>query len=154
MTVAENREISRRFHDEVINGNDWDVARELLAPDVRHLRGAIGSTISEMDPGGAAELRTLSGAERFIGATKLLRSLFERWDSQIQQMIASDDLVFTKCLIRGTVTSGFRGSADRTDFELPQAVVQRIADDRIVEIWALSDQLEFWRDLGVKDSFG
>lgn len=151
MTGDRNRQVSRLFHDEVINGNDWAVARELLAPDVRHLRGAIGMTITEMDPAGAARLRGLAGAERFIAATELLRSLFSRWDSEIQQMVADGPYVFTRCLVRGTVGQGFRGGPAGAQFELPQAVVQRIEAGRIVEIWALSDQLDFWRSLGVPD---
>jgi ketosteroid isomerase-like protein len=149
MSVQANREVSRRFHDEVIVGNDWDVARELLHPEVRHLRGAIGMTIVELDPEGAAGLRAHAGAERFIHATELLRSLFPRWDSRLLVMIAEDNRVFTHCVVSGTLGVPLRGAAAGTDFELHQAVVQTIENGRITEIFALSDQLDLWRALGV-----
>ena len=149
MSIDANREVSRRFHDEVIVGNDWDVARELLHPEVKHLRGAIGTTIVELDPDGASGLRAYTGAERFIHATEMLRVLFPRWSSRLELMIAEQDRVFTHCVITGTLGVPLRGAAAGTDFELHQAVVQRIQDGRITEIFALSDQLELWRALGV-----
>ncbi len=156
MSPAESSRVVRRFHDEVINGNDWAVARELLAPDVTHLRGAIGATLSDIDPDGTRRLRDLTGAERFIAATQLLRSHFPAWDSQIVSLIAGEDeadggsLVVTRCLVRGQARKGFRGGRDGQTFELHQAVIQRVRGGRIVEIWALADQLDFWRALGAR----
>ena len=156
MSPAEDSRVVRRFHDEVINGNDWAVARDLLAPDVTHLRGAIGATLADIDPDGTGRLRDLTGAGRFIAATQLLRSHFPVWDSQILALVAGaqeadgGSPVVTRCLVRGQIGEGFRGGRDGQAFELDQAVIQRVRGGRIVEIWALADQLDFWRALGAR----
>jgi hypothetical protein len=143
-------EVSRRFHDEVIVGNDWDVARQLLAPDLRHIRGAIGLTLHEIDPAGAAALAAYSGAERFIAATQFLRGLFDRWDSVLDLLVADGDTVFTKCTVTGRLGVAFLDARPGTEFQVEQAVVQTVRSGQISTIWALSDQLQLWRDLGVR----
>lgn len=150
MSVELNKAISRRFHDEVINGQDFALAHEILAPVLGHARGAIGYTISKMAPDAVADLRSLQGPERFIAATRVLRSLFPEWVSTIDEMIAEGDKVVTKCTVRGRDVGNFLGTgpAGGAEFELEQMIIQTFENGRIVKIYALSDELSFWRTLG------
>lgn len=152
MSVEENKRLSIRFHDEVINGNDFDLARVILSPDLQHARGAIGYTISKYDPEGVAGLRDLKGPERFIAATKVLRSIFPEWVSTLDEIIAEGDKVVTRCTVRGRDRGGFLGTgpAGGVSFELPQVIIQTFSQGRIVRIFALSDELGFWRTLGAE----
>ena len=150
MSVEENKALVRRFHDEVIVGQNFELARELLAPVLGHARGAIGYTISKLSPEAVADLRELQGDDRFIAATKVLRSLFPEWVSTLDEIVAEGDKVVTKCTVRGRDAGGFLGTgpADGTAFELEQVIIQTIENGRIVKIYALCDELGFWRTLG------
>ncbi len=150
MSVEKNKEISRRFHDEVINGQNFELAREILAPVLGHARGAIGYTISKMAPDAIAGLRELQGPERFIAATKVLRSLFPEWVSTLDEIIAEGNQVVTKCTVRGRDVGRFLGTGPSggAEFELEQVIIQTFENGRIVKIYALSDELSFWRTLG------
>jgi len=152
MSVEDNKQRSIRFHDEVIVGQNFDVARELLAPDLQHARGAIGYTMRAMSPSGVAALQGLQGPERFIAATKLLRSLFPEWNSTLDEIIAEGDKVVTKCTVRGRDIGGFLGTgpAGGGAFELDQMIIQTFRDGKIVKIYALSDELGFWRAMGAE----
>ena len=134
----------------MIVGQNFELARELLAPVLGHARGAIGYTISKLAPEAVADLRELQGADRFIAATKVLRSLFPEWVSTLDEIVAEGDKVVTKCTVRGRDAGGFLGTgpADGTAFELEQVIIQTIENGRIVKIYALCDELGFWRTLG------
>jgi predicted ester cyclase len=152
MSVELNKAISRRFHDEVINGQNFDLAREILATELGHARGAIGYTISKMATDAIAGLRELKGPDRFIAATKVLRTLFPEWVSTLNEMIAEGDKVVTKCTVRGRDVGGSLGTgpADGAPFELEQMIIQTFENGKIVKIYALSDELGFWRTLGAE----
>ena len=147
---AEAIAVARRFHDEVINDLDFDLARELLHPQVRHERGAIGFTLSMIRPAEVKALKELSGAERFIEATRLLRDTFPVWRSRLVDVVASGGKVVTRCVVSGVYRGPFLNSGPQYEvrFELPQMVLETVENGRITSIFALSDQLDFWRDLG------
>lgn len=150
MTAEDNKLIAVRFHDEVINGQNFALAHEILSPNLQHARGAIGYTISKMAPDRMAELKGLTGPDRFIAATKVLRSLFPEWVSSLEEIVAEGDKVVTRCVVRGRDVGGFLGTgpAEGAAFELEQVVIQTYTEGRIVKIYALSDELSFWRVLG------
>ncbi len=151
MSIEENKRVVIGFHDDVINGLQFDRVPAYMHEDMRHLRGAIGYTLSQMDPAGVATLKALSGHSRFIEATRLLRSQFPEWHSTIEDVIAESDRVVTRCTVRGRHLGGaFLTSVDSgRPFELPQIIIQQVVDGRIKSVYALADELGFWRALGV-----
>lgn len=152
MGVKENRDIVRRFHDEVIVGQNFALVPELMHDEMEHARGAIGETISAMAPDRVKTLRSLKGHERFIAGTKLLRSLFPEWHSTLEEMVAERDKVVTKCTVRGRDTGGFLGQGPRQGaaFVLEQVIIHKLKDGKIKKVYAMSDQLGFWRALGAE----
>lgn len=150
MGVRENRQIVRRFHDEVIVKQRFELVPELMHDEMEHARGAIGETISAMAPEDVSKLRMLSGHKRFIAGTKLLRSLFPEWQSTLEEVIGERDKVVTRCTVRGRDVGGFlgQGPAGGSDFVLEQVIIHRVVDGKIKRVYAISDQLGFWRALG------
>jgi predicted ester cyclase len=151
MSIEKNKQVIIGFHDDVINGLQFDRVPAYMHADMRHLRGAIGYTLSQMDPAGVATLKPLEGHTRFIEATRLLRAQFPEWHSTIEEVIAEGDRVVTRCIVRGRHRGGpFLTSPDTSrPFELPQIIIQQVVDGRIKSVFALSDELGFWRALGV-----
>lgn len=151
MSIENNKRVVVGFHDEVINGLRFERVPSYMHRDMQHLRGAIGYTLSQMDPEGVAALKPLAGYERFVKATQTLRAQFPVWHSTIEEIIAEGDRVVTRCTVRGQHRGGpFMGSADSSrTFELPQIVIQQVVDGLIRSVYALSDELGFWRALGV-----
>jgi predicted ester cyclase len=151
MGIEENKRVVVRFHDEVINGLKFELVPELMHADMQHRRGAIGYTLSQLDPPGVASMRSLQGHERFIAGTKLLRAQFPEWHSTIEEIIAEGDRVMTRCLVRGRRRPGpfLNAEGEPRPFELAQVVIQQVREGRIASVWALSDELGFWRALGV-----
>jgi predicted ester cyclase len=152
MSVEANKKMAIRFHDEVINGQDFELAREILSPDLQHARGAIGYTMNLMATEAVAGLRGLQGPERFIAATRVLRSVFPEWVSTLDEIIAEGDKVVTKCTVRGRDIGGFLGTGPDggAAFTLEQVIIQTYKDGKIVKIYALCDELGFWRALGAQ----
>jgi predicted ester cyclase len=150
MSAEANKQTCIRFHDEVINGQDFELAREILSPNLQHARGAIGYTMSKMAPDAVQSLKGLQGPERFIAATKVLRRCFPEWHSTLDAVYAEGDTVVSKCTVRGRDSGGFLGTgpAGGTPFELEQVIIQTYEEGRIIKIYALSDELAFWRTLG------
>lgn len=150
--VASNRELVVRFHDEVINGQDFDLALQILHPAFEHRRGAIGYTMQQIAPRKVAALRNLQAGERFVAATRLLRSLFPEWQSTLDDVIAGDDKVVTLCTVRGRDRGGFlkTGPAGGAAFELQQVIVHTLEEGRIKSVYALCDELGLWRALGAR----
>jgi len=151
MAIEDNKRVIVEFHDRVINGLDFAVVPRYMHEDVQHRRGAIGYTLSQMDPEGVARLRSLQGFERFIEATRLLRRQFPEWRSTIDEIVAEGDTVVTRCTVRGRCRDGrfLNRDGPGAAFELPQVVIQQVVDGRIKRIFAMSDELGFWRTLGV-----
>lgn len=148
--AARNKAVVIRFHDEVIVGQRFELVPELMQEDMVHARGAIGETLSQIDPAGVAALKGLSGAARFVAATKLLRRHFPEWKSTMIAAVAEGDRVVTHCVVEGRDNGGFLGTGSKTGaaFKLDQLVLHELADGRIKRVFALADQLGFWRALG------
>jgi predicted ester cyclase len=148
--VARNKAIVKKFHDEVIVGMNYDLVPQLMHDEMEHARGAIGETLTQIDPAGVAKLRGLKGHARFIAATKLLRSHFPQWNSRMLEIVGDGDLVVTHCVVDGKDSGGFLGAGPKggATFSLDQLVMHKVVDGKIKRIFALSDQLGFWRALG------
>ena len=132
---AVNKELSRRF-TELFSTGDEALADEVLSPEVV-MHGSV--------PGG--ELDGREAVKRFVAG---YRTAFPDNTSTVQQQIAEGDTVVTRWCARGTHRGEF-GSIPPTgrEYETNGVTIERVADGRIVEVWAVWDGLELLSQLGI-----
>jgi predicted SnoaL-like aldol condensation-catalyzing enzyme len=130
-----NKEVVRRFVEEVQNNRDWAVYDELNAPDFVNLSA----------PPGVPSDR--EGGKIFLGS---FMDAFSDGRWTIDDMIAEGDLVATRKTFTGTHT-GDLGQIPATgkSVSLQYVDILRLRDGRIIEHWLSMDQLSFMQQLGV-----
>lgn len=97
--IEANKALARRFMDEVLNKGNLAVADELLAPDLTFY--SPGDTPDNPQP--------LRGAEGFKDFVVALRTGFPDLHITIDDMIAEEDRLALRCMIRGTQLGPYRG---------------------------------------------
>src|SRR4026207_2320612 len=94
MSVEENKAVVRRYLEEIINGANYAVAEEIIAPDyVNHTAG-----------GGIG-----SGRENFVRSLRALHSAFPDWHVTIEEIIGEGDVVMDRFALRATHTGSANG---------------------------------------------
>ena len=121
MSTDANKEVVRRFMDEVQSGKNLDVMDELFSPDTLIL----GAPAENGDP---------------IGLIKsVLQTLFDGFPDlhvELLKMVAEGDTVATLKMFRGTHLGEFRGvqpTGRKVEFDALEFVVLR--DGKIVDHW-------------------
>jgi steroid delta-isomerase-like uncharacterized protein len=130
-----NKELSRRFTD-LFSTGDLASAEEFLSSDVIvHGTSADGET---------------RGLERMLEFVAAYRSAFPDARSSVEDQIAEGDKVVTRWRARGTHRGDF-GEIPATgrEIDVTGITIERIADDRIAEVWVVRDWLGLLRQLGV-----
>jgi steroid delta-isomerase-like uncharacterized protein len=134
---AANKELVRRFYEEVWNRGNTSVALEVFADDyVRHdLRP------TEAIPGGAGQAKIAAD----------FRAAFPDLVFQPDLIIAEDDFVAARWTASGT-HAGRWGTVSPTGKRVAFAGVNifRIADGRVVEIWNHRDDLGLLQQTGAQ----
>jgi steroid delta-isomerase-like uncharacterized protein len=135
MTIEANKDLVRRFYEELWNRGNLAAAEELVAQDyVRHdLRPGAA-------PPGPAGQQAI--AQRF-------RTAFPDIRLEVEAVVAEGDLVVARWTISGT-HSGPWADVPATDRAVRFAGVNffRIAQHKIAEIWNVRD------DLGLREQIG
>lgn len=130
-----NREVARRFVDEVVNTGRMDSIVELVHPDYRY-----------HGPGGV-EAAGLAGAEQVVGE---FRAAFSDLHAEVTAEIAEDAMVALTLILTGTHDGELTGiPATGASIELPIAIVTRIEDGQIVEDWEYYDLATIMSQLGL-----
>jgi steroid delta-isomerase-like uncharacterized protein len=135
MTAEMNKAIARRWSEELWGKGDLAVADEIVAPDyVRHDAG---------DPFPA------HGPEDVKRIVRMLRGMLPDLRIEIEDMIAEGDRVVTRYNGLATDTRGYMGHppTGRT-IRAPAIQIFRFSDGKIVESWAVRDDLGTLRQLG------
>lgn len=135
MTCDANKQVVRRFYEELWNRGNLDAADELVAPDyVRHdLRPG------DAPPGPAGQKAV---AEKF-------RAAFPDVRLEVEALVAEGDLIAVRWTMFGTHTGAW-GDVAPTGSSVRFSGVNffRIADQQIAEIWNVRD------DLGLREQLG
>jgi predicted ester cyclase len=133
MSTEENKAVVRRYLEEVVNRDNRDTAREVLAPAVVwHLPGL-------------PDLRGLAGDEQL---NAMFRGPFPDAHVTVDDMVAEGDKVSTRLSYRGTHLGEFQGMpATGKSFVMCGMQVARIAEGKLVEAWALPDMLGLLQQL-------
>jgi predicted ester cyclase len=138
--LASNKEVVRRFMDEVSDGGNLSAIDELCAPDV-------------INHAARAELRLGVKAFKQLMAAVLDAQADRHWTEQ--HYVAEGDLVVVYGIREGTwLSSRFRGIATprQGHVSVELAHMFRVRDGRIHEHWAVRDDLGMMQQLGALDS--
>jgi len=134
----ENKALILRLVEEVYNDNDLDVLDELLAQDfVNH------SAVSEHR----------HGIEGFKHVNKWVRAGFSDAHYEIEDMIAEGDRVACRITLTGTHDGEFQGSPPSgRRLRMDHVHRHRLADGKVIERWAVRDDLGAAQQLGLLPS--
>jgi predicted ester cyclase len=90
------------------------------------------------------------GPDGMRAAAEMFRKAFPNWRSELQHLIAEDDLVAEHFTARGTHQGTVMGeSPTGGDVVLHGMQIFRITDGKIVERWGVLDQLGLFQQLGL-----
>ena len=134
MSIEGNKEICRRFFDQVHNKHNLHVIDELVAADV-----VSHSPFPGQKPGAAGVRETMA---TFLGA-------FPDLSIEMTHLIAEADKVVAHFTVSGTHRGELMGKQPtdrRVSYE--EVIVLRLRDGRIVEHWAVADALSLMRGIG------
>lgn len=97
-----------------------------------------------------AELRKWSTNERHIGHVMFMEKAFPNYELVPDEIIAEGDKVF----VRAHVVAKHTGEVDGIpptfkEINVPFAIGYRIDNEKIVDFWTISDQMEFLEQLGM-----
>ncbi len=131
-----NKELVRRYIDEVVNRGDARLLAELVASDhVIHgldgdLYGPEGARIDLAD----------------------WRTGFPDIHLIVEDLIGEDDRVVCRFLLRGTQTGRFLGiPATGRAVEVAGVAIDRLAEGRLIERWVHLDLLDLLHQLGIAE---
>src|SRR5262245_57125376 len=130
-----NKEMARRWSEELWGRGDLAVADEIIAPDyVRH------------DPGDPFPARGPEDVKRIVS---MLRAMLPDLRIELEATVAEGDFVVNRYTATGTDTVGFMGMAPTgKSIRTPAIQMFRFANGKIVESWAARDDLGTLRQLG------
>ena len=133
---TQNKQLVEAFIQELFTKGDLDAVDRYLDPNfVNH----------DAPFPGAPE-----GPEGMRLAAAMFRQALPDWHSDIDQLVAEDDLVVERFTARGTHRGELMGAAPTGNtIVLTGIQVFRIAGDRIVERWGRLDEVGLLRQLGL-----
>ena len=140
MSTEDNKAVSRRFYEEVINQKQLAVINE-VAGDNYH---------SHDFPPGLPPGR--EGLKIFIS---VFHAAFPDGHLTIDQMIAEGDTVATRLTFHGTHTGEFQGIAPTgKKVTIPALDMARFESGKLVEHWGGPNQMSLLQQLGVIPAMG
>jgi predicted ester cyclase len=135
MPAAENKDICRRFFDDVVSQGDLSLVDEICAPDYR-----IHATLSGLEAIDREALKELVAS---------WRSSFPDGKITVEDIVAEGDLVAARMLERGTHSGDFKGiSPTDKPVEYGSMTFLRVVDGRITDHWGLLDMPSVLEQIG------
>jgi predicted ester cyclase len=134
-TEEDNLQIVRRVIEEGVNAQDLSVFDELISPSfVDH----------------EAEGSQFGGPEGEKELLSSIRRSFPDWRWDVEEMLAAQDKVITRYVVRGTHQGEYRGAAPTNkEVAFTGINIVRLEGGKVVESWGNSDQLGWLRQIGV-----
>ncbi|MFT4883127.1 MAG: steroid delta-isomerase-like uncharacterized protein [Natronomonas sp.] len=133
--TEQNKRITRRAFEEVLEGEDYEALEELYAEDFLKHGGLAGST---------------EGQDAFAEYVRNLHEAFPDFTVTEELCTCAGDFVTTVNTHRGTHDGSFRGvEPSGNEFEVVTIVVNRVTDGKITEAWVQADTLALLQQIGV-----
>ena len=143
MSGEENKAIVSRFFDELWNQRRIETADEIIAPDC----------ITHQLQSGANEAGVLRNPEAVKHHVSGWLVGFPDLRFDIEQMLAEDDHVVSRCVMHATHSGGWFGiSPTGKRVSIRMIVTHRIQEGKIAEDWVLVESLGFFQQLGLISS--
>lgn len=135
METDRNRATVRRYYEELWNRWNFDLADEILAPEIR-FRGSLGTEVR--------------GIEEFAAYMRTVQTVFPDFHNRIDELIVERDLASARLTYEGTHRGTIFG-APPTDRRISYAGAAffRFSGGRIAEGWVLGDLHGLQKQLGV-----
>jgi predicted ester cyclase len=130
---VDNKELYRRFCEDVLNGNNVERATQFLDPVV-----VSHSPLPEQQP----------GADGFIASLGAMRAAFPDLNAVATHLVAEGEFVAARLQVSATHSGdffGIRATGRRIHYE--EQVFVRFAGGRIVEHWSVADGLSILQQL-------
>ena len=135
MLQKNNEQLIKRYFEEVWNDGKLDVLDEIISPDyINH------------NPGMPNPVPGPEGLKPIIAG---IRKAFPDLKYVIKNMVISDNQVAVHTIMQGTHAGDFFGIAP-TDkiIKVSQMQIERIANNKIIEHWRVTDELTLLKQLG------
>ena len=135
--MGEDRKaLAKRFYAEIMPSGDADAAAALISDDF----------VNHATPPGAPE-----GPENVRFVVKMLADAFSDQSYDVHHVVTQDDIGMVHCTWKATHTGEFMGiPATGKSFAADQVHVFRFdSEDKVAEHWAVRDDLEMLRQLGI-----
>jgi steroid delta-isomerase-like uncharacterized protein len=137
MTAEQNKELVRRFYEEVWDRGNFDFAKEVFADD--YVRHDLRATTALPGPEGQAKI-----AADFRAAFPDLRV-------QVDMVFGEGDMVAGRWTATGTHTGPWREiKPTRVRVQFSAVNLYRFANGKVAEIWNHRDDLGLMEQLGAK----
>lgn len=134
MTIEENKQLYRRFIQEVFNEGKVEATEDLLAPDY---------VLHDAPPG------TPTGPAAVVGVVRMFRAAFPDLVITLDALVAEGDLVCARATTRGTHRGPFMGTAPTGNtISMAGLTMVRVTGGRIAESWVKNDTAGLLRQLG------
>jgi steroid delta-isomerase-like uncharacterized protein len=134
MGIQENKDIARRYYEEVLNGGDVDALDELVVLDY-----------DEHDPLPGQG----TGRQGIKDRVRMLRGAFDPRFA-IQDLVAEGDKVVVRWTNTGTHVGEFMGiAATGRPYAIAGIDIHRIQDGRLAEHWHVVDLFSQMQQLGL-----
>ena len=140
MSVAENKEIIRRFYEEGANARNAAVIAELVAPDFIGYYPDVAEGLGGISRGPQALIQDLNN----------IAAMLPDFRTTIEDMVGEGDKVGIRGSTRGNHTGeipGVRPTGRAVSFTW--SAIYRLADGKIVERWLNDDALSTFEQLGL-----
>ncbi len=135
MLEINHKQLVKRYFEEVWNKGNLDVLDEIVSQDYINHNPGIANPAS-----GPAGLKPIVAA---------IRKAFPDLNYIIQNMVVSDDQVAVHTIMQGTHSGDFFGiSPTNKKIKVDQMQIERIANNKIVEHWRITDEITLLKQLG------
>src|SRR5438552_5739601 len=133
MSTEQNKDVVRRFLEEVWNAGNLDVVDELIAPDY----------VNHTDPGQPP------GPEGVKPLVTQFRSAFPDVHNAIEDVVAEEDRVAVRVTIRGTHKGELFGIPPTGKHAtITGMAFYRVANGQLAEHWVVRDHLGLLQQVG------
>lgn len=127
-----NKDLVRRYIDDILSGNKVEKLEEYLTPDfVDHTPGAETGEF---------------GPDVVRGAQKRIRTVFPTVEYKVEDLVAEGDKVVARYTVRAATKEAEGTPPQRV--EITGMTIYRVVSGKIRETWIINDQVELYRQLG------
>jgi steroid delta-isomerase-like uncharacterized protein len=145
VSPEENKELVRKFFEEVWNNKNLDYLDEIYSPDF-----VLHALWHNMSAGGAIEAHGIEPAKTVIGGW---HKGFPDITVTVEDQVAEGDRVGSRHVSKATHTNEFMGiPPTNKEATITGMTITRIADGKIVEAWTSWDALGMLQQIGIAPS--